>query len=94
MLIIWEINLLIVDTSSKYQSASFISKITPKNFKNGPFTYHEEVIIKISSLTNEGIGLGRVDGWVVMGPYTLPGEEVRVRIWCNHKNYSDSISII
>ena len=90
MLIIWEINLLIVDTSSKYQSASFISKITPKNFKTGPFTYHEEVIIKISSLTNEGIGLGRVDGWVVMVPYTLPGEKVRVRIWCNHKNYSDA----
>ena len=27
-------------------------------------------------------------GWVVMVPFTLPGEKVRVRVYRNHKNYS------
>ncbi len=29
-------------------------------------------------------------GWVVMTPFTLPGEKVRVRIYRNHKNYSEA----
>ena len=29
-------------------------------------------------------------GWVVMVPFTLPGEKVRVRIYRNHKNYSEA----
>ena len=35
-------------------------------------------------------------GWVVMVPFTLPGEKVRARIFRNHKNYSeaDLISVL
>ena len=29
-------------------------------------------------------------GWVVMVPFTLPGERVRVRVFRNHKNYSEA----
>jgi 23S rRNA (uracil1939-C5)-methyltransferase/tRNA (uracil-5-)-methyltransferase len=32
----------------------------------------------------------RPSGWVVMVPFTLPGEKVRVRIYRNHKNYSEA----
>jgi 23S rRNA (uracil1939-C5)-methyltransferase/tRNA (uracil-5-)-methyltransferase len=32
----------------------------------------------------------RGDGWVIMVPFTLPGERVRVRIFRNHKNYSEA----
>jgi len=30
------------------------------------------------------------NGWVVMVPFTLPGEKVRVRVFRNHKNYSEA----
>lgn len=29
-------------------------------------------------------------GWVVMVPFTLPGERVRVRVYRNHKNFSEA----
>lgn len=29
-------------------------------------------------------------GWVVMVPFTLPGEKVRARVFRNHKNYSEA----
>jgi len=61
----------------------------PKNFHAEPFEYHQEVELRIDTLNNQGDGLGRVDGWVVMVPYALPGERVRVRIWRNKSNYSD-----
>jgi tRNA/tmRNA/rRNA uracil-C5-methylase (TrmA/RlmC/RlmD family) len=32
----------------------------------------------------------REGGWVVMVPFTLPGERVRVRVFRNHKNYSEA----
>lgn len=32
----------------------------------------------------------RGEGWVVMVPFTLPGEKVRVRVYRNHKNYSEA----
>lgn len=65
-------------------------KTPPKNFRPEPFQYHEELELTISTLTNTGIGLGRMDGWVVMVPFSLPGEKVRVRIFRNHKNYSEA----
>lgn len=80
--------------------------------------------MEVSTLTNLGVGLGRVplpggqrtedrgrtsagapasgrienreskiensSGWVVMVPFTLPGEKVRVRVYRNHKNYSEA----
>lgn len=62
----------------------------PKNFIAEPFEYHQEVELKIESLTNLGMGVGRIDGWVVMVPFVLPGERVRARIFRNFQNYSDA----
>jgi 23S rRNA (uracil1939-C5)-methyltransferase/tRNA (uracil-5-)-methyltransferase len=103
----------------------FVGKKT--KFKEHPFPYHHELEMEISTLTNHGVGLGRVPlaataystpllpgdgpdkhragssqqpctahstqpeaGWVVMVPFTLPGEQVRVRVYRNHKNYSEA----
>ena len=63
--------------------------------------------LEIATLTNLGVGLGRValpategqvpepqdsrpSGWVVMVPFTLPGERVKVRVYRNHKNFSEA----
>jgi len=62
----------------------------PAKFQPEPFDYHTELEIEIESLTNLGQGLGRVDGWVVFVPFSLPGERVRARIFRNHKNHSEA----
>lgn len=62
----------------------------PKNFHPEPFTYHQEIELRIDDLTNLGDGVGRIDGWVVMVPYALPGERVRARVWRNKSNYSEA----
>ena len=65
-----------------------------KKFNDQPFPYHHELEMEVSTLTNLGVGLGRVtvgEGkWVVMVPFTLPGEKVKVRVFRNHKNYSEA----
>ncbi|HZP58710.1 MAG TPA: class I SAM-dependent RNA methyltransferase [Opitutaceae bacterium] len=68
-----------------------------KKFNAHPFTYHEEIELEVSTLTNLGLGLGRVsvegrgvENWVVMVPFALPGERVRVRVFRNHKNFSEA----
>jgi 23S rRNA (uracil1939-C5)-methyltransferase/tRNA (uracil-5-)-methyltransferase len=62
-----------------------------------PFAYHTELELDIVTLTNLGSGLARVSlpedpaaRWVVMVPFTLPGERVRARIFRNHKNFSEA----
>ncbi len=62
-----------------------------------PFPYHHEIELEISTLTNLGSGLGRVAlpgeseaKWVIMVPFTLPGERVRARVFRNHKNFSEA----
>lgn len=62
----------------------------PKNFVAEPFDYHQEVELSIESLTNLGMGVGRIDSWVVMVPFVIPGERVRARIFRNFQNYSDA----
>lgn len=62
----------------------------PPKFNPHPFTYHQEIELEITSLTNAGAGLGRVDGWVVFVPFALPGETVTARVFRNHKNYSEA----
>jgi 23S rRNA (uracil1939-C5)-methyltransferase/tRNA (uracil-5-)-methyltransferase len=68
--------------------------VAKRKFNDLPFPYHHELELEISTLTNLGLGLGRVavgDGkWVVMVPFTLPGEKARVRVYRNHKNYSEA----
>lgn len=77
-----------------------------KTFNDYPFAYHQELELEIATLTNLGLGLGRVSlptegetastegekarGWVVMVPFALPGERVRVRVFRNHKNFSEA----
>ncbi len=65
-----------------------------KKFNDHPFPYHHELELEVSTLTNLGVGLGRVilgEGkWVVMVPFTLPGERVKVRVYRNHKNFSEA----
>ena len=74
-----------------------------KKHNDRPFPYHVEIELEISTLTNLGSGLGRVPlpdaategapagaGWVVMVPFTLPGERIRARVFRNHKNFSEA----
>ncbi len=60
----------------------------PRGFIPQPFVYHQEVELFIDALSNEGDGVGRVDGWVVFVPFALPGERVRARVYRNEDNYS------
>ena len=76
---------------------SVFSVIKRKKFNDHPFAYHAEIELEISTLTNLGSGLGRVAlpgeadaKWVVMVPFTLPGERVRARVYRNHKNFSEA----
>jgi 23S rRNA (uracil1939-C5)-methyltransferase/tRNA (uracil-5-)-methyltransferase len=62
----------------------------PKNFVPEPFEYHQEIEVVVESLTNLGVGIARVDGWVVMVPFTIPGERVRARIFRNFQTYSEA----
>lgn len=62
----------------------------PPNFNPQPFAYHEQIEVAITDLTNLGHGVGRVSGWVVLVPYSLPGEVVRAQVWRNHRNYSEA----
>ncbi len=69
-----------------------------KRFNDRPFAYHQEIELTVSTLTNLGLGLGRValegtEGdrkWVVMVAFALPGERVRARVYRNHANYSEA----
>lgn len=68
-----------------------------KKFNDRPFAYHQELELEIATLTNLGVGLGRVplpdepeSRWVVMVPFALPGERVKVRVFRNHKNFSEA----
>lgn len=97
---------------------SFVDAVgRKKKFNDHPFPYRTEIELEISTLTNLGVGLGRVAlpdgppaepaaaasqteqpeslaenarGWVVMVPFTLPGERVRARVYRNHKNFSEA----
>lgn len=62
----------------------------PKGFRPEPFAYHEEIELKIDTLTNMGQGLGRHDGWVIMVRFALPGERIRARVYRNDKNFSEA----
>jgi 23S rRNA (uracil1939-C5)-methyltransferase/tRNA (uracil-5-)-methyltransferase len=73
--------------------------VSKQKFNDRPFAYHQELELQIATLTNLGAGLGRIsiedqrskiENWVVMVPFALPGERVRARIFRNHKNYSEA----
>jgi len=62
----------------------------PKKFHPFPFEYHQEIELRIDALSNLGVGLGRIDGWVVFVPFCLPGELVKARVFRNDKNCSQA----
>ncbi|MEX1049491.1 MAG: class I SAM-dependent RNA methyltransferase [Akkermansiaceae bacterium] len=62
----------------------------PKKFVPTPFEYHQEIELTIDSLTNLGAGVGRIDGWVVFVPFSLPGETIRARVFRNDKSFSQA----
>ena len=62
----------------------------PKKFVSTPFSWHQEIELEIATLTNMGQGLGRLDGWVIMVAFALPGERVRARVFRNEKNFSEA----
>lgn len=68
----------------------------PKKFVPTPFTYHQEIEITIDALTNLGSGVGRIDGWVVFVPFSLPGEVVTARVFRNDKNcsHADLVAVL
>ena len=68
-----------------------------KSFNSDPFPYHAELELDITTLTNLGVGLARISHpadpaarWVVMVPFSLPGERVRARVFRNQKNFSEA----
>ena len=71
-------------------------KNPPKGFNDKPYPYHHEIIIEIEDVTNLGVGIARINNWVIHVAYVIPGEKVKARIFRNHKNYSeaDCIEII
>ena len=77
-------------TSKPERSQSRPQARTPKRFNPDPFEYHQEIELTIDTLTNLGQGLGRIDGWVVFVPFSLPGEKVRARVFRNHKAHSEA----
>lgn len=62
----------------------------PRNFRPEPFAYHQEIELEIETLTNMAQGLGRIDEWVVMVRFALPGERVKARVYRNDKNFSEA----
>lgn len=62
----------------------------PRRFVPEPFSWHQEIELEITTLTNMGQGLGRVNGWVVMVAYALPGERVRARVFRNDRQFSEA----
>jgi 23S rRNA (uracil1939-C5)-methyltransferase/tRNA (uracil-5-)-methyltransferase len=88
---------VIISTGIDLFEFLFLSVSKKKTFSSTPFAYHQEVELTVSTLTNLGLGLGRValageaePRWVVMVAFALPGERVRARVYRNHANYSEA----
>ena len=62
----------------------------PKQFVPDPYAYHTELELTVESLTTLGQGVCRDRGWVVMVPFVIPGERVRVRVFRNFSGYSEA----
>mmetsp|Transcript_29895 Transcript_29895/g.62906 ORF Transcript_29895/g.62906 Transcript_29895/m.62906 type:complete len:602 (-) Transcript_29895:51-1856(-) len=91
-------------TEEKSSEKETLEVAVPAKFKPYPFQYHQELTVKIESLTNLGFGISRVDleqeidendnkiqrKWVIMLPNVVPGELVRIRIYRNYNSYSDA----
>ncbi len=61
------------------------------------FLVLKELDLRIENLSNTGYGIARCDNfssdaksWVVMVPFTIPGERVTARVYRNHNNFSEA----
>ncbi len=66
-----------------------------KQSKAHPFPVLHELEVSISSLSNQGDGVAKIDipaknlkQWVIFVPFTIPSENVHIRITSNKKNCS------
>lgn len=50
---------------------------------------NEEYIVKIEKITNLGLGLAKVDGFVVFVPNTCPEDEIKIKIIKVNKNFAN-----
>ncbi len=50
---------------------------------------NEEYIVKIEKITNLGLGLAKVDGFVVFVPNSCPNDEIKIKITKVNKNYAN-----
>ena len=68
----------------------------PRKFKAEPYEWHEVVELKIETLSNQGAGIAKPDGWVVFVPFALPGERIRAKVWRNEANcsHADLVEIL
>ncbi|MFD1416648.1 23S rRNA (uracil(1939)-C(5))-methyltransferase RlmD [Oceanobacillus jeddahense] len=58
-----------------------------KSTGNTPVQKNEQLTIMIEDITHEGSGVGKVDGYPLFIPKTLPGEEAVIKVVKVNKNY-------
>lgn len=58
------------------------------NMKNIPLEKNDDIELRIDSLSSEGQGVGRCEGFAVFVPFALPGEYVRAHIIKVMPNYA------
>ena len=91
--------------SSTSASLSTSDPEVPRKFVPYPFSYREEKTLRVSALTNRGLGICRTTltdeendtlsdttlrEWVIFVPNVIPGELVKLRVYRNFKNYSEA----
>ena len=59
--------------------------------KEAPMVKNEILEMEITALSNDGNGVGHIDGCAVFVPFTAPGDRARVRIAKVQKNYAFGI---
>jgi len=62
----------------------------PAERKQPPVTKGEEIALAIDRLSYGGRGVGRLDGFVVFVPGTVPGDRVRARPWRIKRGYAEA----
>ena len=49
-----------------------------------------ELIVKIDKLSNLGLGIAKVDGYVIFVPNACPGDKVKIRVTKKNKNFANA----
>ena len=48
----------------------------------------KELTVKIEKLSNLGLGIAKIDGYVIFIPNTCPNDVVKIKIGKKNKNYA------